>query len=83
MTPQGAGESDRPVVDLSTAAHGGRDVGQSLSLCLFICKIGPIMMLIIIVYTLPTSRAAKNSKEVVKALVKLLLLTVGPMPAGT
>lgn len=41
------------------------------------------MMLIIIVYTLPTSRAAKNSKEVVKALVKLLLLTVGPMPAGT
>ena len=44
---------------------------------------GPIMMLIIIVYTLPTSTAAENCKEVVKALVKSRLLTVGPMPAGT
>lgn len=41
------------------------------------------MMLIIIVYTLPTSRAAENTKEVVKALVKSRLLTVAPMPAGT
>ena len=67
----------------STAAHGGHDFGQSLSLCLLICKMGPIMMLIIIVYTLPTSRAAENTKEVVKALVKSRLLTVAPMPAGT
>lgn len=43
----------------------------------------PTMMLIIIVYTLPTSRAAENTKEVVKALVKSLLLTMAPIPAGT